>query len=104
MPFFAPTVNMIGPFEFLLDTGGSGGHVDGEIAKRLGLKLERGIASVSGFANLEVGIIPEATLAVGAVRHRGQLLVCCWRQSSRFWGARSKASSAATFCSATCWS
>jgi hypothetical protein len=75
MPFFPATVNAIGPFQFLLDTGGSGGHVDGEIAKRLGLKLERGIASVSGSANLEVGIIPEATLAVGAVRHRGQLLV-----------------------------
>jgi hypothetical protein len=75
MPFFPATVNAIGPFQFLLDTGGSGGHLDGEIAKRLGLRLERGTASVSGSANLEVGIIREATLAVGAARHRGQLLV-----------------------------
>jgi Aspartyl protease len=75
MPFFPATVNAIGPFQFLLDTGGSGGHVDGEIAKRLGLKLERGTASVSGSANLDVGIIPEAMLTVGAARHRGQLLV-----------------------------
>jgi predicted aspartyl protease len=75
MPFFPATVNAIGPFQFLLDTGGSGGHVDREIAKRLGLRLERGTASVSGSANLEVGIIPEATLAIGAARHRGQLLV-----------------------------
>jgi PDZ domain/Aspartyl protease len=75
MPFFPATVNSIGQFQFLLDTGGSGGHLDGEIAKRLGLRLERGTASFSGSANLEVGIIPEATLAVGAARHRGQLLV-----------------------------
>jgi hypothetical protein len=75
MPFFPATVNAIGPFQFLLDTGGSGGHVDGEIANRLGLKLERGTASVSGSASLDVGIIPEAMLTVGAARHRGQLLV-----------------------------
>ena len=75
MPLLPATVNGIGPFQFLLDTGGAGGHLDGEIAKRLGLKLERGIASVSGSANLEVGVIPEAMLAVGAARHRGLLLV-----------------------------
>jgi hypothetical protein len=74
MPFFPATVNAIGPFQFLLDTGGGGGHLDREIANRLGLKLERGTASVSGSANLDVGVVPSAAIRVGAARHDGQLI------------------------------
>jgi hypothetical protein len=74
MPFFPATVNALGPLQFLLDTGGAGGHIDREVAKRLGVELQRGTASVSGSANLEVGFIPEAALAVGSARHRGLLL------------------------------
>ncbi len=72
--FFPATVNSAGPFQFLLDTGGGGSHVDREIANKLGLKLERGAASVSGSANLEVGVIPSAVIGVGGIQYRGQLI------------------------------
>jgi predicted aspartyl protease len=74
MPFFAATVNASGPLEFLLDTGGSGEHVDREIANRLGLKLERARASVSGSSDLDVGVVPHATIAIGGARHEGPLV------------------------------
>jgi PDZ domain-containing protein len=75
MAFFPATVNSAGPFQFLLDTGGGGSHVDRGIANKLQVKLERGSASVSGSANLEVGVIPDATIGVGKIQSRGQLIV-----------------------------
>jgi len=72
--FFPATVNSAGPFQFLLDTGGGGSHIDREIANRLGVKLARGAASVSGSADLEVGVIPSAVIGVGAIQYRGQLI------------------------------
>jgi predicted aspartyl protease len=72
--FFPAAVNSAGPLQFLLDTGGAGSSVDREVANRLGLKMARGQASVSGNAALEVGVIPEATVQVGQGQFKGQLL------------------------------
>jgi predicted aspartyl protease len=72
--FFPVRVNSAGPFQFLLDTGGGGSSVDREIAKTLGLKMERGQASVSGNASLEVGVIPEATIQIADTQLNGRLL------------------------------
>lgn len=74
MVFFPATVNSAGPFQFLLDTGGGGAHLDREIADRLGMQLERAVASVTGSANLEVGVIPSAVIGVGKVQYRGILI------------------------------
>jgi hypothetical protein len=74
MAFFPATVNSAGPFQFLLDTGGAGSHVDREIANKLGVKLQRGAASVSGAADLEVGVIPSAVIGVGGIQYQGQLI------------------------------
>jgi hypothetical protein len=74
MAFFPATVNSAGPFQFLLDTGGGGTNFDREIANKLGMKLERGVASVAGSANLEVGFIPNAVIGVGKVQYRGILV------------------------------
>lgn len=73
MAFFPATVNSAGPFQFLLDTGGAGSLVDRELAHKLAVKLERGVASVSGSANLEVGVIPRAVIEVGKARYQGRL-------------------------------
>lgn len=72
--FFPAQVNSAGPFQFLLDTGGGGSSVDRELANSLGLKMDRGQASVSGNAALEVGVIPEATIKVGDSLLSGRLL------------------------------
>ena len=74
MAFFPATVNSAGPFQFLLDTGGAGSHLDREVASKMGLEMESGVASVSGAANLEVGVIPDAQLSVGAASMRGHLI------------------------------
>src|SRR5688572_12461609 len=74
MVFFPATVNSAGPFQFLLDTGGGGAHLDREIADRLGMQLERAMASVTGSANLEVGVIPSAVIGVGKIQYRGILI------------------------------
>src|SRR5688500_12585045 len=72
--FFPAQVNSAGPFQFLLDTGGAGSSVNRELANSLGLKMERGQASVSGNAALEVGVIPEASIKVGDSLLNGRLL------------------------------
>jgi Aspartyl protease len=72
--FFPAKVNSAGPFQFLLDTGGAGSSVDRELANSLGLKMDRGKASVSGNAALEVGVIPEARIHVGDSLLNGRLL------------------------------
>jgi predicted aspartyl protease len=72
--FFPAGVNSTGPLQFLLDTGGAGSSVDREVANRLGLKMERGQASVSGNDALQVGVIPEATIHVGQSKFNGQLI------------------------------
>ena len=102
MPFFAATVNASGPLEFLLDTGGSGEHVDREIANRLGLKLERARASVSGrliSTSVSFHTPPSRSAALDmkarwSRRH--------WLPSNRFWAGGSKGSSAVPFSGATC--
>jgi hypothetical protein len=60
--------------DFLLDTGGSGNLVDRETAVKFGMRMLRGAASVSGTANLDVGVIPQALLTIGPLQHRSQLL------------------------------
>lgn len=72
--FFSASVNSAGPLQFLLDTGGAGSSVDREVANKLGLKMERGQASVSGNAALEVGVIPSATVTVGQIQFQEQLV------------------------------
>ena len=62
------------PMQFLLDTGGAGTHIDRELAKQLGLEMTRGVATASGNAQLEVGVIRSATAQVGDVQYTGQLI------------------------------
>lgn len=72
--FIPVKVNGGSPMQFLLDTGGGGTHIDRELAKKLGLEMAPGVASASGNAQLEVGVIRSATTQVGDVQHVGQLI------------------------------
>lgn len=72
--FVATKVNSSSPMQFLLDTGGAGTHIDRELAKNLGLEMGRGLASTSGNAQLEVGVIRSATTQVGDARFEGRLI------------------------------
>lgn len=72
--FVPAKVNASAPMQFLIDTGGAGTHVDQEVAKKLGLEMERGVASASGNAQLEVGVIRSARTQVGDVQYAGQLI------------------------------
>jgi predicted aspartyl protease len=64
--FFQGRVNSSGPFRFLLDTGGAGSSLKLETAENLGIKLERGQATVAGNSALDVSVIRRATINVGA--------------------------------------
>lgn len=64
--FVPAKVNGGPPMQFLIDTG-AGTHIDRELAKRLGLEMARGVATASGNAQLEVGVIQSATTQVGDV-------------------------------------
>lgn len=71
---FVPVkLNSGAPRLCLLDTGRAGTHVDYELAKKLGLEMERGVATVSGNAELQVGVIRSATTQVGDARLEGRL-------------------------------
>lgn len=72
--FVSGRVNDGPPMQFLLDTGGAGTHIDQGLAKKLGFEMQRGVASASGNAELEVGVIPSATTQVGDVKYDGQLI------------------------------
>jgi len=72
--FFSGIVNSTGPFQILLDTGGGGSSVDRDVANKLGLKTEPGVASVAGNPALEVGVIRDATIKVGASQFQAQLM------------------------------
>ena len=72
--FIPAKVNGGPPMQFLLDTGGAGTHINREHAKQLGLEMARGVASASGNAQLEVGVIRSATTQVGDVQYTGQLI------------------------------
>jgi len=72
--FIPAKVNGGPPMQFLLDTGGGGTHINRELAKQLGLEMARGVASASGNAQLDVGVIRSATTQVGDVQYTGQLI------------------------------
>lgn len=74
MTFVAGTLESGERLDFLFDTGGSGNLVDREFAVKLGMKMQPGISSASGAARLDVGVIPEALLIFGPIRHRGSLV------------------------------
>lgn len=74
MPFFNITLNSATPLHVLLDTGGANSLIDRDRATQLGLAMSRGVASVSGSASLDVGVIPAATLQVGTLEHRTRLI------------------------------
>ena len=72
--FVPAKVNDGPPMQFLLDTGGAGTHIERELAKKLGLEMARGVATASGNAQLEVGVIRSAITQVGDVQYVGQLI------------------------------
>jgi hypothetical protein len=72
--FVSTKVNAGPPLQFILDTGGAGTHIDLGLAKELGLEMGRGVATASGNAQLEVGVIRSATTQVGEVQYVGQLI------------------------------
>ena len=72
--FIPAKVNGGPPMQFLLDTGGAGTHINRELAKQLGLEMARGVATASGNAQLDVGVIRSATTHVGDVQYTGQII------------------------------
>jgi hypothetical protein len=72
VPFVPVKVNSGSPMQFLLDTGGAGTQLDQGLAKKLGLEMGRGVATTSGNAELEVGVIRSATIQVGDARFEGR--------------------------------
>jgi predicted aspartyl protease len=87
--FFSGTVNSTGQLEFLLDTGGAGSSLEREVADRLGVRIERGQASVAGNAALEVGVIPSATIGVQTTSFTAEnLMVAALRPLEPFFGRR----------------
>jgi predicted aspartyl protease len=75
VPFVPVSINATGPYRFLLDTGGGGSLIERAIADRLNLDRLTGRASVSGNSSLQVGIVPNATIALGTARVESQLTV-----------------------------
>lgn len=59
---------------FLVDTGAAGNLIDRATAVQLGMRMGRGVASVSGAPSLDVGVIADAPLSVGPLTLRSRLV------------------------------
>jgi predicted aspartyl protease len=63
--FVSGSLNHVSPLSILLDTGAGGSSVNRRKAEELRLKMVGGRVSVSADPSLEVGVIQQATIAIG---------------------------------------